>query len=183
MATKKNTVDIFPNHFEGTTTSLFLNNFMAPNPINISFKKNIKVIQNGIISSDENNFFEAQTNPIIQEDVLQENKNKDKKRINRYDLDIVSKDNISNIINFKTVALLKVLKRFLDFKHSNTKKNGLKIENLFFKFFPKLYKAKLVKDAFAELLALNIGDAKKFIVPIKKNIIRTIPMHTKDVLG
>ena len=121
-----------------------------------------KLIQNGIISSNEDNFFEAQTNPIIQEDLPQENKNKDKKRINRYDLDIVSKDNISNTINFKTVTLLKVLKRFLDFKHSNKKKNGLKIENLFFKFFPKLYKAKLVKDAFAELLALNI-DAKTLL--------------------
>ncbi len=120
-----------------------------------------KLIQNGILPSQNTegeNFFETHSNPIVEE--AKEPKNK--KRINRYDLDLIEKDSISNTINFKTVALLKVLKRFVDFKQNKAKNNSFKLENLFFKFFPKLYKAKLVKDAFSELLALNI-DAKTLL--------------------
>ena len=135
-----------------------------------------KLIQNGILPSDNtqnSNFFEMQsTNPIAEIKNTKENKNK--KRINRYDLDILEKESISNTINFKTVALLKLLKRFIDFKQSRAKKNNLKFENLFFKFFPKLYKAKLTKDALNQLLELNI-DAKNLFdktIPYGENDIR-----------
>lgn len=120
-----------------------------------------KLIQNGIIPSNEaegDNFFEAQSNPIVKEEIEPKNK----KRINQYDLDIIEKDSISNTINFRTIALLKVLKRFVDFKQNKAKKNNLKIENLFYKFFPKLYKAKLVKEAMNQLFELNI-DAKTLL--------------------
>ncbi len=120
-----------------------------------------KLIQNGIIPSSEaegDNFFEVQSNPIIKEEIEPKNK----KRINQYDLDIIEKDSISNTINFKTIALLKVLKRFIDFKQNKAKKNNLKVENLFYKFFPKLYKAKLVKEAMNQLFELNI-DAKTLL--------------------
>jgi len=99
----------------------------------------------------------SQTIPIAEDELSKNNKNK--KRINRFDLDIIEKDSISNTINFKTVALLKVLKKFINSKENQAKKSNLKIENLFIKFFPKLYKAKLVKDAMNQLLELNI-DAK-----------------------
>ena len=133
-----------------------------------------KLIQNGILPSEDKtpNFFETtQINPIIEEKVEQE---KNKKRINKLDLDILEKESISNTINFKTVALLKLLKRFIDFKQNKAKKNDLKMENLFFKFFPKLYKAKLVKDALNQLLELNI-DAKTLFdktIPYGENDIR-----------
>ncbi len=133
-----------------------------------------KLIQNGILPSDDKtpNFFETnQTNPIIEEEI---EKDKNKKRINKLDLDILEKEPISNTINFKTVALLKLLKRFIDFKQNKAKKNDLKMENLFFKFFPKLYKAKLVKDALNQLLELNI-DAKTLFdktIPYGENDIR-----------
>ncbi|MBQ8476273.1 hypothetical protein IJ531_04340 [bacterium] len=135
-----------------------------------------KLIQNGIIPSnnaieDNSNFFEAAaTNPIVEEENIEEHKNK--KRINQYDLDLISEDNISNTINFKTVASLKVLKRFLDFKQNKAKKRNLKLENLFFKFFPRLYKAKLVKDAMNQLTELNI-DAKTLLD-------KTIPYGESD---
>ena len=123
-----------------------------------------KLIQNGILPSDEtsnSNFFEVQSsNPIAEEKNTEEHKNK--KRINRYDLDIISKDAISTTINFKTVVLLKLLKKILNFKQDKAKKDNLKLENLFFKFFPKLYKAKLTKDALNQLLELNI-DAKTLL--------------------
>ncbi|MBR2069404.1 MAG: hypothetical protein IJ877_06545 [Candidatus Gastranaerophilales bacterium] len=134
-----------------------------------------KLIQNGILPSENeenaSNFFEnTSTNPIIEEETEQKNKNK--KRINQYDLDIIEKESISNTINFKTVALLKVLRRFIDFKENKAKKSNLKFENLFFKFFPKLYKAKLVKDAMNQLLELNI-DAKTLLD-------KTIPYGESD---
>ena len=137
-----------------------------------------KLIQNGILpsgSEDNSNFFEVQqTNPIVEVQAQSTEENKNKKRINRYDLDMISKDTISNTINFKTVALLKILKRIVDFKHNKAKKNDFKFENMFFKFFPKLYRAKLVKDAMNELLELNI-DAKTLLnktIPYGENDIR-----------
>ena len=133
-----------------------------------------KLIQNGILPSEETNtpnFFEtAQTNPMVEEEISEENKNK--KRINQYDLDIIEKESISNTINFKNIALLKLLKRFVNFKQNKAEKNDIKLENLFFKFFPKLYKAKLVKDAMNELLELNI-DAKTLLD-------KTIPYGEND---
>ena len=131
-----------------------------------------KLIQNGILSSsdDNTNFFEtSKTNPIVEKETVKEIKNK--KRINQLDLDMIEKESISNTINFKTVALLKILKRFLDFKQNKAKKS-FKLENLFLKFFPKLYKAKLVKDALSELLELNI-DAKMLLD-------KTIPYGEND---
>lgn len=134
-----------------------------------------KLMQSGIIKSEEKeelNFFESsQTVPILQnkEKELSENK----KRINRYDLEIIQKDNISSAINFKTVALLKILKRIIDFKKRKKKQSEVKLENLFFKFFPRLYKAKLVKDALTQLLELNV-DAKTLLD-------KTIPYGEADI--
>jgi hypothetical protein len=135
-----------------------------------------KLIQNGILPSDNeqnDNFFETtKTDDQQSEEIAKENKNK--KRINRYDLDIIEKDNMTNTINFKTIALLKILRRFIDFKENKAKKSNLKFENLFFKFFPKLYKAKIVKDALNQLLELNI-DAKTLLdktIPYGENDIR-----------
>ena len=140
-----------------------------------------RLIQNGILPSDINesgNFFEASKNDPLSdiEEIkeVEENKNKNKKRINQLDLDLIEKETISNTINFKNIALLKILKRFIDFKQNKTKQKNLKIENLFFKLFPKLYKAKLVKDAMNELLELNI-DAGMLLdktIPYGENDIR-----------
>ena len=132
-----------------------------------------KLIQNGILPSEDSaksNFFETGVTDPIKEEIPEQ---KNKKRINHLDLDIIEKESITNTINFKTVALLKVLKRFIDFKQSKAQKNSIMFENLFFKFFPKLYKAKLVKDALNQLLELNI-DAKTLLD-------KTIPYGENDV--
>jgi len=133
-----------------------------------------KLIQNGILQdndSKEINFFETpQSNPIIDKPLKD---NSAKKRFNKLDLDMIEKDSVSNTINFKTVALLKILKRFVDFKQNNAKNKNLKVENLFFKFFPRLYKAKLVKDALNQLLELNID--------VKSLLDKTIPYGENDI--
>lgn len=131
-----------------------------------------KLIQNGILPSDENdckdNIFEnhfkkrdADSNndsePEENKDVVQ----KPKKRINQYDLDMIRYDDvdqaISETINFKMTASLKVLNRFLNLKKNKlNKKTPASIEDFFFRMFPKLYNAKLVKDAVAKLLELDV---------------------------
>lgn len=72
------------------------------------------------------------------------------RRLNQYDLELIknsaSSDFITNAINFCTISSLKMLKND-------------KVENLFFKFFPKLRKAKMIKDSMARLETLN-KDAK-----------------------
>lgn len=133
-----------------------------------------KLIQNGILSSDldnNENFFEIpQTTPVVENLAVEEHR--DKKRINQLDLDIIPKAAISNTINFKTIALLKVLKKLVDFKKDKGNNKDLKLKNLFFRFFPNLYKAELVKNAMNELLELNI-DAKALLD-------KTIPYGERD---
>ena len=85
---------------------------------------------------------------------------KPKKRINQYDMDLMNNKNngdSSNEVIFNTMLAIKTIKRFLNFKHNAYKKGNLSgIEGLFYKFFPNLYKAKLIKDAMSKLKELNI---------------------------
>lgn len=134
-----------------------------------------KLIQKGLLPSDDTNenFFETHLEETAPKDETPKNL-KNSKRINQLDFDVIEENSISNTINFKTVALLKILKRIVDFNQNKARRSGFKFENLFFKFFPKLYKAKLVKDAMNELLELNI-DAKTLLdktIPYGENDIR-----------
>ncbi len=117
-----------------------------------------KLIQNGILSSpdipyqedDNRNFFKSE-NKNENEHVEQ---TKNKKRLNQYDLDLIKEtDNITA----PEKNPYESIKRFLNFKQIKLKKGDATLyEILFAKFFPKIYKAKLVKQAMAKFVELNI---------------------------
>ncbi len=128
-----------------------------------------KLMQNGILpnideSSDkEENFFKTESIENIIDSPFDEEKidipkalQKTKKRLNQSDLEMVS-NNESNLNN----SSFKIIKRFLNFKENLASKGALSaIENFLFAFFPKLYKAKLARDAMSKLKELNIDTSK-----------------------
>lgn len=98
-----------------------------------------KLIRSGILSDTtyhaakeefenlEHNFFENQ-NPIIEEIETKE----EKKRINQYDLELIGQEPTDN------------------------QEKSVQSKNIIFKLFPKIYKAKLAKEAIEKLKTLNI---------------------------
>jgi len=150
-----------------------------------------KLIQNGILGDVKNaevpNFFERKDisknensdydieNKNIQSDIDLKN-NKNKKRLNEYDLDLIKNhsadDLLSKSLNIQTLASLKLLKNFFN---SDKKENKIKyqIGNLFYKLFPELYRAKIVKDAMTQLIELGI-DTKTLLD-------KTIPYGESDM--
>ena len=130
-----------------------------------------KLMQNGILPSDESmsdkeeNFFKIESRENIIDSPFEAEKieipkalQKNQKRLNQSDFEMVSNaDGEFNNNSFKTI------KRFIDFKQNLASKGALSaIENFLFTFFPKLYKAKLAKDAMSKLKELNI-DANKLL--------------------
>lgn len=143
-----------------------------------------KLIQNGIIQTtnelieqkESENFFEKMKSEIIpDEDVINssfinspiddniDNKINDetkmrpsKKRINEYDLDLIR--NIDTKINSKNHQTpFETVKRFVDFKQTKISNGNSNIfEAFLYKFFPKIYRAKLIKKAITKMLELNI---------------------------
>lgn len=127
-----------------------------------------KLIQNGIISAsdDAQNLFgiipdeDMSHSPFVEKPIeapkaeIPEIKEEiNRKRLNNYDLELL-KDNKEKT---KVHQSFKIIKRFLNFKENMAQKGQSKLsERFFFTFFPKLYKAKLVKDAMAKLNELNI---------------------------
>ena len=129
-----------------------------------------KLKQSGIIPNEEieekssENIFERiseeneTTSPFsnLETEIPQEFK-KPHKRLNKSDIEMVSEDNNAQISDNS----YKIIKRFLNFKQKLASKGSLNsIENFLFAFFPKLYKAKLVKDAMIKLKELNIDTQK-----------------------
>ena len=110
-----------------------------------------KLIQNGIIPNDNEvlneNFFEN-LNQKKEDNTPQEQQtseiNGNKKRINQYDLDLIKNNKLSakETINFKITATLKLLSCILGFGVENSEK----IDNFFEKFFPRLYRAKKLRE-------------------------------------
>ena len=131
-----------------------------------------KLKQNGIIPSDESdkkeelNFFEIKNksesidSPIIEQEIqIPKALKKETKRLNQSDLEMVSQ-NSEDFINNNT---FKTIKRFINIKQKMASKGTLSIfENFLFAFFPKIYKAKLARDAMHKLKELNI-DTKKLL--------------------
>lgn len=78
------------------------------------------------------------------------------KRLNDYDLDLIENPiGSSKTKNVETSA--QVLKRFLNFKQNKLENGSANFrEALFARFFPRLYKARLIKEAMAKFLELNI---------------------------
>lgn len=141
-----------------------------------------KLIQNGIIQTtngqeekESENFFEKMKSSIIPDENLNpsfinspideknENKTSDeskalqsKKRINEYDLDLIR--NIDTKISTKNHQTpIETIKRFIDFKQAKVHKGNSGIFEMFlYRFFPKIYRAKLIKKAITKMLELNI---------------------------
>ena len=131
-----------------------------------------QLIQNGIIkneTSDKNSIDDLfgieidediNNSPFVERPIdIPKALQKKSKRINQTDIEMIGdnadENNISN--SFKTI------KRFLKIKENLASKGSLgSIENFLFAFFPKIYKAKLVRDAMGKLKELNI-DTKRLL--------------------
>ncbi len=114
-----------------------------------------KLIQDGILPStdffyqedDSKNFFKF-------EEKEEENQTKTRKRLNQYDLDLIGDSEIATNPKNKPYESIK---RFLNFKKIKLENgNATLYEIIFSKFFPKIYKAKLVKQAMSKFIELNI---------------------------
>lgn len=131
-----------------------------------------KLMQSGIIPSDNNdmqnediNLFgivpdeNMENSPFVEHSVEIPEAMKKRKRLNKSDFEMISDENISPEYDNS----FEIIKRFLNFKQNLASKGALgNIETFLFAFFPKLYKAKLAKDAMSKLKELNI-DAKKLL--------------------
>lgn len=126
-----------------------------------------QLMQSGLIKSEEseqneNNFFEVAFNDDVADSPIEveipKALQKETRRLNQSDLEMVSqKDEYLNNDS------LKLIKRFIGFKQNLASKGAFgMLENLFLAFFPRLYKAKLVRDAMLKLKELNI-DTKKLL--------------------
>ncbi len=130
-----------------------------------------KLKQSGIIPSEESD----KNNENIFEIIYEENNidspfsndeidipktlQKNHKRLNKSDMEMLTENQNEQSNNNS----YKIINRFLNFKQNLASKGALGgIENFLFVFFPKLYKAKLVKDAMAKLKELNI-DAQRLL--------------------
>ena len=59
--------------------------------------------------------------------------------------------------NRHNIAVFDIIKRFLNIKEAMLNNgSGNNLEIFLYKFFPKLYKAKLIKESMSKLLELNI---------------------------
>ena len=132
-----------------------------------------KLIQNGILSSQKeqndssdniNNLFGIEpdedmshspfNNNIIKNEITKEEK--PRKRINQYDLELLQNSQQDNPYRHN-IAIFDIIKRFLNIKEVMLNKgSGNGFEIFLYKFFPKLYKAKLIKESMSKLLELNI---------------------------
>ena len=132
-----------------------------------------KLIQNGILASQEtkndstgdiNNMFgiepdeDMSHSPFSVNSIKEEVRKQDKprKRINQYDLELIQ--NSSQDLSSKgNIAIFDIVKRFLNIKEAMLNNgSGNNLEILLYKFFPKLYKARLIKESMSKLLELNI---------------------------
>ena len=123
-----------------------------------------KLIQNGILPSDSStvskqssneNFFEKEYKPDNENNGQEEIK-KNKKRLNHFELDLIENSENVTIPN-ENKNPYESIKRFLNFEQIKLEKGNAAIsEILFSRFFPKVYKAKLVKQAMTKFFELNI---------------------------
>ena len=124
-----------------------------------------KLMQSGLIKSEESdkqegNFFEVACNENATDFKLgveiPKALQKEARRLNHSDLEMVSETlDEFNSDSFKLVT------RFLNIKQNLASRGALGfVENFLFAFFPRLYKAKLARDAMSKLNELNIDTSK-----------------------
>lgn len=130
------------------------------------------LIQNGIISSNQDEQLDKNIeNPFKKDEGLnlEASSNKEteieipeallkkSKRLNQSDFEMISGNTEEN----PDTSSFKIIKRFLNIKQNLAHKGALgNIENFLFAFFPRLYKAKLARDAMLKLKELNIDTNK-----------------------
>jgi len=129
-----------------------------------------KLIQDGILSldnegnEDAENFFAAKSEKDFKEDENIFKKSteqkpapgKNKKRLNDYDLDLI--ENPIDSPKEEKNRSIQAIKRFLNFKQNKLESGSAKPhEVIFARLFPRLYKAKLIKEAMAKFPELNIN--------------------------
>ena len=125
-----------------------------------------KLIQNGILPDSEKEILtsnidsyyniepdeDMSNSPFIEKPIDSiESKTNQRKRINRYDLEL-----LNNQEGLEENTALKTLRRLFNLKQN--KANN--IEKFLFAFFPNLYKIKLAKDAMKRLKELDIDTQK-----------------------
>lgn len=108
-----------------------------------------------------NSFFHNETEIISQdfkEEIHQkENSNNEKRRLNKYDLELINSEYIKKYNKEKITNPILILKRFIDFKNNLALNHKVGFfEALLFKIFPKIYKAFLIKEAMNKMVSLNI---------------------------
>ena len=98
--------------------------------------------------------FLPQNEQIKSENPIAENK----KRLNSLEIDLIGKKAVKEDETTNILTHFKIIERFLSFKqnYAKNKKAIFDLERLFFTFCPKIYKAKLAKDALSKLVELNI---------------------------
>lgn len=136
-----------------------------------------KLIQSGIIKqgNEPENIFEKRPKEEeissfveIPED-FQKFDATNKKRLNEYDLNLLQEQ-----IENDSPRSFETVKRFLNVKENSLiKKNKFSPERLFLAFFPKIYKAKIAKEALKKLGELNI-DTKTLLD-------KTIPYGEEEI--
>ncbi len=137
-----------------------------------------KLIQSGIIKqgNEPENIFEkmqkedeTSTSFVEIPEDFQKNDMPNKKRLNEYDLNLLQEQ-----IKNDSPRSFETVKRFLNVKENSlTKKKNFSLERLFLTFFPKIYKAKITKEALKKLGELNI-DTKTLLD-------KTIPYGEEEI--
>lgn len=125
-----------------------------------------KLIKSGLIKNNEphqniENFFEIACKENVadlsMEIEIPSPLKKKNKRLNKSDLEMVSQNSTDSIDS----TPVKIIERFLNIKQNLASKGALGfVENFLFAFFPRLYKAKLAKDAMSKIKELNIDTNK-----------------------
>mgnify|MGYP004517780885 CR=1 FL=1 len=81
---------------------------------------------------------------------------KAKKRLNNYDSNLIENPTKERNVE-NPIKTAKAIKRFLNFKQNSLLNSKLGFKEAFFaRFFPRLYKAKLIKEAMSKFAELNI---------------------------
>ena len=116
-----------------------------------------KLIQSGIIQSDNNDLIQSDTNifnaknfDVVEDDEILEPSETNRKRINNYDLELLENGS------------------------PKAKNENSKFKNFIYKIFPKLYEFKIAKDAIQKMSEMGI-DTKILLdksVPYGENEIR-----------
>ena len=125
-------------------------------------KQNGMIPQSESVELVEDNFFNVKTSDFSLNEMQQEKSveipkalRKESKRLNHSDMEMICDSKLLQNSNRR------IVRRFLNFKENMASKGSLGFfETCLFALFPKIYKAKLAKDAMRKINELNIDIEK-----------------------